>query len=239
MASQCVKPFSSQASPARSAQKLTRVSNGRARSVVVASVQPPHQHVGRRSLILSTAGAATAALLGSLLGPSPASADVVKDLLRGYTRPDVGTQDAVVILMDARSTLKEIQGIAATPSDSEERFRARAFWPAYAKRLRAVAEAAPVVAGVVVGAGDKEETLSEYYGGKAAEGAGVADAVYQALGRVLTISGRTIRAEAQASPQAAADAEAAISSFLQKVPTPLLESAQEFRVARAAAATRA
>jgi hypothetical protein len=43
----------------------------------------------------------------------------------------------------------------------------------YAKRLRAVAEAAPVVAAVVTGAADKEATLSEYYGGSAAEGAGV------------------------------------------------------------------
>ncbi|GLC71186.1 hypothetical protein PLESTF_001083600 [Pleodorina starrii] len=144
--------------------------------------------------------------------------------------------DAVVILLDAKSTLREIQGIAATPSDSQERFRARAFWPAYAMRLRAVAEAAPVVAGLVTGASDKEETLSGYYGGKAAEGAGVADAVYQGLGRVLTISGRTIRAEAQASPDAAAGAELAIDGFLEKVPASLLADAQQFRVDRAKAA---
>ena len=41
--------------------------------------------------------------------------------------------------------------------------------------------------------------------------------MYAALGRVLTISGRTIRPEAQAGPEAAADAEAAISGFLGKV----------------------
>ncbi len=45
----------------------------------------------------------------------------------------------------------------------------------------------------------------------------ITDAVYMGLGRVLTISGRTIRPEAQASPQPAAQAEEAISVFLQKV----------------------
>lgn len=67
------------------------------------------------------------------------------------------------------------QGIAATPSDSQERFRARAFWPSYAKRLRAVAEAAPVVAGLVIG-GDKEATLSQMYGGTGSGDAAVSGA---------------------------------------------------------------
>lgn len=45
----------------------------------------------------------------------------------------------------------------------------------------------------------------------------VADTVYQELGRVLTISGRTIRLEAQETPDAASGAERAIDGFLQKV----------------------
>ncbi len=45
----------------------------------------------------------------------------------------------------------------------------------------------------------------------------VADAVYQGLGRVLTISGRTIRPEAQDTPEAAEVAAVAIDEFLQKV----------------------
>ncbi|GFR42361.1 hypothetical protein Agub_g3057, partial [Astrephomene gubernaculifera] len=187
----------------------------------------------RSTLLLTLVGSEL--LLRQAVMPSPASADVLKDALRGFTRPDVSVQDAVVILMDARSTLREIQGIAATPPDSGERFRARAFWPAYAKRLRAVAEAAPVVAGVVTGAGDSEETLGAMYGGKA-QGAGVADTVYAGLGRVLTISGRTIRPEAQAGPEAAAGAEAAIEGLLLRVPAPLLEAAEQFRVERARAA---
>ncbi|KAG2429388.1 hypothetical protein HXX76_011153 [Chlamydomonas incerta] len=195
--------------------------------------------VPRRTLLLSSlaaAGAAAASLALPLALPAPAAAaDAVTDFLRGYTRPEVGLQEAVVILMDARSTLKEIQALAATPEDSEERFRARALWPSFAKRLRAVAEAAPVAVAAVTGAADKEETLGEMYGGKAG-GAGAADAVYAALGAVLTISGRTIRPEAQAGPEAAAGAEAAISGFLGKLPASLLDEAQRFRVERAKAA---
>lgn len=208
---------------------------------------PAAADVPRRSLLLSSLAAAGAAAATSLLAaPLPAAAaDPVTDFLRGYTRPEVGLQEAVVILMDARSTLKEIevgspghaalaapalvgsfmdtcmlalqlsasgilvlviccgrigrrttgsraphavygtghkprthspdpfpQALAATPEDSEERFRARALWPSFAKRLRAVAEAAPVAVAAVTGAADKEETLGEMYGGKAG-GAGV------------------------------------------------------------------
>ena len=60
--------------------------------------------------------------------------------------------------------------------------------------------------------------------------------MYAALGAVLTLSGRTIRDEAQAEPGAARAAEAAIDAFLKRVPAPLLEGATAFRVARAKAA---
>ncbi|GIL82219.1 hypothetical protein Vretimale_7194 [Volvox reticuliferus] len=182
----------------------------------------------RRTIILTTISGMP------MLALQPAAADVLRDALREFTRPDVSAKDAVVILLDAQSTLREIQGIAITSPNSQERIRARAFWPAYAKRLRAVAEAAPVVARVVIGASDKEETLSEYYGGKA-EGTGAADAIYQGLGRVLTISGRTIRQEAQDAPDAAAGAERAIDNFLRQVPPLLLAEAKQFRLERAKA----
>ncbi len=45
----------------------------------------------------------------------------------------------------------------------------------------------------------------------------VTDAVYMGLGRVLTISGRTIRPEAQDSPVPAQEAEGAIDKFLEQV----------------------
>jgi hypothetical protein len=50
------------------------------------------------------------------------------------------------------------QVIAATALDSQERFYARKLWPGFAKRLRAVQEAAPVVAALNAGV-DKESTL--------------------------------------------------------------------------------
>ena len=136
------------------------------------------------------------------------------------------------------------QEIAATPQDSDLRFVSRKDWPAFAKRLREVSHrlsnvstrthgaapghdavrllpqvgpAAPVVASVAFGNLDKEATLSEEYGGKAGNQPGVVDRVYIALGKVLTISGRTIRPEAQASPTPADDARLAIEEFLSKV----------------------
>ncbi|KAG2430698.1 hypothetical protein HYH02_013695 [Chlamydomonas schloesseri] len=229
-----------------SARKAFGTGRSRSAVVVVKAVhrgqpqqQAPAADVPRRSLLLSSLASAAAAAAASLAAPLPAAAgDPVTEFLRGYTRPEVGLQEAVVILMDARSTLKEIQALAATPEDSEERFRARALWPAFAKRLRAVAEAAPVAVAAVTGAADKEETLGEMYGGKAG-GSGAADAVYAALGAVLTISGRTIRPEAQAGPEAAAAAESAITGFLSKLPASLVDEAQAFRVERAKAAAAA
>lgn len=62
------------------------------------------------------------------------------------------------------------------------------------------------------------------------------DAVYQGLGRVLTISGRTIRLEAQIAPENAATAEAAVEKLLLQVEPALSQKAVAFRLARAAAA---
>nr|BCL66119.1 hypothetical protein [Volvox africanus] len=187
------------------------------------TVQSAAVFLDRRALVMTVLVGAPGLVL-----PPPAAADSFVDALRAFARPDVSVKDALVILLDAKSTLREIQGIAATPADSQERIHARAFWPSYAKRLRAVAEAAPVVARVVTGASDKEETLSKYYGGKA-QSTGVADTVYQGLGCVLTISGRTIKAEAQATPDVAAWAEQVLDQFLQQVPNSLLAEAQQFR----------
>eukprot|EP00798_Chlamydomonas_sp_ICE-L_P027408 gene27408-4702_t len=108
---------------------------------------------------------------------------------------------------------QDFQTIAATPMDCELRFKARALWPSFAARLRNLGSAVPVVVGLVVG-GESEATLSEEYGGKAGEEPGPADAIYVSLGKVLTISGRTIRADAQATPVAAKEAAEAISALL-------------------------
>ncbi|KAG1664010.1 hypothetical protein FOA52_010526 [Chlamydomonas sp. UWO 241] len=138
--------------------------------------------------------------------------------------------------MDARSVLKEISEIAATPLDSGLRFQSRKLWPAFAKTLREVGPAAPVVAALVNGGGDSEATLSELYGGTAGNSTGPADRVYAGLGAVLTTSGRTIGGLAQNSPAPADTARAAIDDFLSKVPKQIYDEATAFRVARAGAA---
>ncbi|KAJ9505719.1 hypothetical protein QJQ45_006414 [Haematococcus lacustris] len=165
---------------------------------------------------------------------APASAEgVASDLARRVLRPaDLDEVQAVVALLDARSTLRDIAALAATGPESKERFDGRKLWPAYARWLREAGPAAPTVARLVTGSTDGEDTLSEMYGGKA-ELPGATDAVYRGLGRVLTISGRTIRPEAQESPEAALEAKAALDTFLAKVPQQVYEQAMAFRVARA------
>lgn len=59
--------------------------------------------------------------------------------------------------------------------------------------------------------------------------------MYAGLGRVLTISGRTIRLEAQVSPDNAAAAEAAVEKLLQQVDPEISQKAAAFRLARAGA----
>ncbi|MEW5297205.1 MAG: hypothetical protein WDW38_006030 [Sanguina aurantia] len=164
----------------------------------------------------------------------PAHADLAQEIARKFLRPEMDIQQAVVILMDAKAALKQIQVLAVTLEDSPERFNARVLWPGLAGRLRLVAEAAPVVASSVMG-GDRESTLSELYGGTGDDSSSVTDAVYQGLGRVLTISGRTIRLEAQIAPENAAAAEAAVEKLLLQVDPNLSQKATAFRLARAAA----
>lgn len=69
----------------------------------------------RRSALGAVLGVPSLLALQAALGPAPAHADAV-DLLRGVLRPDVGTTTAVVALMDAKSTLKEIQAGLWQPS---------------------------------------------------------------------------------------------------------------------------
>eukprot|EP00877_Chromochloris_zofingiensis_P009844 jgi/Chrzof1/5112/Cz15g11250.t1 len=189
----------------------------------------------RRELITGMPMFLALSAAASMAAPVAAVASPLQDITRLVLRPDTLTsQDAVVALLDARSILKEIAELAATPQDSEARFRARKMWPAYAKWLRQVGPSAPVVAALVAGGSDAEATLSSEYGGRSS-GAGATDAVYISLGRVLTISGRTIKPEAQASPGPAQDAEKAIDTFLKQVPQDVLSKAQDIRKARAAA----
>lgn len=184
--------------------------------------------LGRRLLLLPLVLLPPA----SIVSPSPAAADII-DFARAFYRPDIDVETALVRMLDARSTLLELEALASTPMDSDERFHSRALLPGMAARLRDVGEAAPLVARLITGSTDKEETLSSYYGGKAEDGAAITDQVYFSLGRVLTISGRTIRPEALASPEPAKEATESISQLLDRVPEGDLSKAQAFRVARA------
>eukprot|EP00884_Botryococcus_braunii_P019375 jgi/Botrbrau1/6120/Bobra.331_2s0015.1 len=177
------------------------------------------------------------AILGGLLAaciPSglvrEAQAGVVEDLAKAWTRPSVSPEEAVMRLMDAKGTLQELRALAATPSNSRERFEARALLPGMAARLREVASAAPVAAGLATG-GDGEASLSALYGGKGDE-LGAAVPVYNAIGRVVTISGRTIRPEAQASPDLADEAIVVIEELLGKLPREIVSEVEAARQQR-------
>ncbi|KAK9818083.1 hypothetical protein WJX72_006851 [[Myrmecia] bisecta] len=181
-----------------------------------------NQRPSRRQALLLAASA--------LLAAGPAQANVAQEFVKGYMRPEVETDQAVVKLIDARGTLCELKQLAATPMDSRERFEARRLLPGMAKRLREVGPAAPVVISLVSNL-DQEASLSEMYGGKGGE-QGLADAVYIAIGQVVTISGRTIRKEAQASPERAEHAIQQIDALLNQLPKNVLSHAEELRSSR-------
>lgn len=195
---------------------------------------PPLQ----RRHLLQHAFLVTAA--ATVLRPAqPAQADLIRDLVKGYVRPDVAADQAIMQLMDARGTLLELKALAATAPNSQERFEARRVLPGMATRLRQVSSAAPVAAALASGTAS-EATLSRLYGGSAAEGVSelsMAIPVYEAIGRVITISGRTIRKEAQASPKNAEAAISAIEKLLAACPQQDLDQAQNMRKSRGNAKT--
>jgi hypothetical protein len=241
------------------ATRRSLISSSRSRRAVVLAVAKEQQQqiaapttpvaASRRAALLS----ATSLLL--LAPTSSALANPLEDATRAYLRPADALTDeqAVAALLDARSTLKDLAQLAATPLDSRERFDGRKLWPAFARWLRPAGPAAPRVVSLALGGKDAEATLSARYGGAAAGGAGeeagapssssssssqpqpLGDELYRSLGAVLTISGRTIREEAQVSPDRALRAAAAIDGVLERVPQDVKEGAQQLRVAARAA----
>eukprot|EP00878_Enallax_costatus_P005028 GHUV01005288.1.p1 GENE.GHUV01005288.1~~GHUV01005288.1.p1 ORF type:complete len:236 (+),score=37.94 GHUV01005288.1:223-930(+) len=185
--------------------------------------------ISRRSLLSMSQSAAL--LLAAFSSVPVAHANPLEDVARQLTRPEITPLEAAVALLDARSTLRDMQSLVGSSPDSRDRFNGRKLWPAYAKWLRPVGPSAPVAAAVIAGS-DVESTLSAQYGGTG-DGNAEVDAVYVALGKVLTISGRTIRDEAQVDVQLAKDAEVAIDAVINKLPTDLVNQAQQFRIARA------
>lgn len=187
--------------------------------------------VYRRQLLQSTCAVISLGLLGTV---KPAQADVIRDLVKGYIRPEVAADQAIMQLLDARGTLLELKALAVTSPNSQERFEARRILPGMATQLRKVSSAAPVAAALASGTAS-EATLSYLYGGSAVDGLSelsMAIPVYEAIGRVITISGRTIRKEAQASPNNAEAAIIAIEKLLAACPQEDLLRAQDMRKAR-------
>ncbi|CAK0779428.1 hypothetical protein CVIRNUC_004772 [Coccomyxa viridis] len=183
----------------------------------------------RRCALLSAALTA-----GALARGGPANAGLLQDITKNVVRPELGSTDALVMMMDARGMLYELKDLAATPRDSRERFEARRLLPGMAKRIREVGQAAPVVAALIKGT-DKERVVSEQYGGSGGDNAST-DAVYAAIGNVVTISGRTIRKEAQAQPELSEVAIEKIDELLAKVPEDSKQKAHDFRAQRRAVA---
>lgn len=242
--SQASRPFAISAPSKTRRGALTAVASAANEAQQQIAAAPPLP-LSRRSALLSS----SAASLLLLLSPNAALANPLEDATRAVIRPAnaLTDEEAVAALLDARATLKDLAELAATPADSQARFEGRKLWPAFARWLRPAGPAAPRVVALALGA-DAEAVLSSRYGG--AGGAEVeaaaapsssssapstpgllGDELYRALGAVLTISGRTIREEARATPERALRAAAAIDGVLDRVPAGVREGAQRLRVA--------
>jgi len=158
-------------------------------------------------------------------------ADILQDATRAVVRPGEEVETAVVKLLDARGTLLELRELAATAPNSDERFRARRILPGMAKRLRELGPSVPPLVALTA-EGGAEAQLSYEYGGTGGDTSGGAVPIYIAIGDVITISGRTIKKEAQASPERAEVAIHRINALLDRLPKDLVARGQEFRQQR-------
>eukprot|EP01023_Acetabularia_acetabulum_P065244 TRINITY_DN8616_c0_g1_i4.p1 TRINITY_DN8616_c0_g1~~TRINITY_DN8616_c0_g1_i4.p1 ORF type:complete len:255 (-),score=39.02 TRINITY_DN8616_c0_g1_i4:277-942(-) len=174
---------------------------------------------GRRQILQ------TSTLLGLILGEQfSAEASVLQDLGRKYIREaEILPEDAVQQLIKAQNTLKNLKMIAEIPQQSDLRRKYEAYYPGMAKQLRQLESVAPVV----VNASNKqgEDNLSVKYGGNVSDGKGVVDSLFEALGEVLTISGRTIKDEARTNPAVVQNALDELEIIIKMVPATLLAQA--------------
>ena len=189
-----------------------------------APAQPWHRAT-RRQLAVAVLLFSTPAWQGS------AEAGVLENIAKQLTRPDdVTPLMATVQLLDAVSTLKVVQALADTPATSKARFKARALLPGLAKRLRPVG---PAVAVIVKELGTSEDQAFTQKFGGAAQTEGAADLVYQAVGQVITISGRTLSDQVlEPNSQLASQARQRILQLIEKVPQDLRKRAQSYRQSR-------
>lgn len=93
----------------------------------------PRDHSASRRDIFAAAAALVPGLL--LAAPGAARAEwFAQDLTRRAMRPNTMTaEQAAVVFLDARSTLRDLEALAGTAPDSQERFQARKEWPGLAK----------------------------------------------------------------------------------------------------------
>jgi len=130
-------------------------------------------------------------------------------------------------LEDAKAVLTELIKVAQSEPGSELRKSSERYYPGYARAVREVAQPAVFLA-ENSDKGLKASALSQRYGGNVAEGSGLKegevfvrksplDDLLFSLGRVITISGRTIRQEARNSPEAAQQALENLNAFLDVV----------------------
>ncbi|GMH35848.1 hypothetical protein BSKO_03716 [Bryopsis sp. KO-2023] len=189
----------------------------------------PSLLMDRRSLLGISLG-----LIAPVLVDVPATkANLLQDFTKVIARPDVDDATALVMLLDARGVLLEVNALALTPRDSDLRKEYNSFLPGMARRLRDVGRAAPALAASLTGV-TKDGTLSDAYGGDAGaeEGSGLVDPIFIAVGKVLTSSGRGIERAALVLPELSENAVSAINTFLDKVPKEQIDKAQEFRQSR-------
>lgn len=214
-----VRPHRSNQQPS----SRTQSSRSNSANTDSAPASPECSSSRRAALLAWTAALVTPAALSA----APAWAGIVGDAARLYLRPDVPTEQAIVALLDVRGVLYELRDIAATPADSKIRFQSRRILPGMAKRLREVQATAPFLVALVQ-EGNREATLSPLYGGLGNDEEG-ATPLYEAIGKIVTISGRTIRIEAQDSPERAEKAILQVEALLAKLPADALEMAKETR----------
>ena len=123
----------------------------------------------------------------------------------------------------------QLQEIASSPPDSDLRFHTRALLPGFAKRLRAVGQAAPVVAALATGA-DRNAVISAAFGGDSASADSPAESVFVAVGSILNYSGSGLQPDALRGPGLAAAGVAALDKLLALLPRQTVEEAQQLRV---------
>ncbi|CAG9460441.1 unnamed protein product [Pedinophyceae sp. YPF-701] len=132
-------------------------------------------------------------------------------------------QDALSTLADTRLALTQVVKVASTDKTDDTRRVAEKYYPRWAKAVRGVGDASIFLAETY-----SLSKLSDRYGGDQ-EGGGLKegtsftqrselDEMLYAMGKVITLSGRTIREEARWDPSIAQAAIERLDKFVDSIP---------------------